>query len=132
MDEPDPIRPYWKMNAKSGQEEPLTDREKSHVYGVEILERSADSLKFTFKAFPSLPVTIVRENGANVAKIVLLNEQRTLKKIYLQLKGFMIPTVQAIEVECGEGEKIEISPRRGGAWKEQLLQGRQKSGIITH
>lgn len=128
----DPIRPYWKMNAEAGQEEPLTETEKSTVYGVNIIERSAESIKFTFKAFPSLPVTIQEENGAPVASVTLLNETRTLKKIYLRLGGFLIPSVRSIEVECGGGEKIEISPRRGGAWKEELIRGKEKPGNLFH
>ncbi|MGZ3692726.1 MAG: DUF4833 domain-containing protein [Bdellovibrionota bacterium] len=120
-----PIRPYWKMLAQQGQEEPLTDLENARVYGVDILDQTEDMLRFTLKALPGYPITTKLEAAKPVARMKLLGEDRIVRKFFLKLGGFLIPSIRSVEIECdeigGSKSRIELTPLSSGSWKERLL-----------
>lgn len=107
----EPIHPYWRMLEEDGHHEELTTFERTHLYGVMILERTADEIKFGIRALPDHPILVKLRNGTPVVSMPDIGIEFAVKRFYVRLKGLLGLSVSSIEVlGDGDGEFAELVP----------------------
>ena len=122
---PAPIHPFWRMLAKDGHVESLTPYENRKVYGVSVVDKKRETLKFVVKALPKYPITVAIDPKTKkpYATIHVMGQDQRLKKIFLQLGGGLTPSVESINIQSLSPQnnrinQITLSQAKNGKWKE--------------
>jgi uncharacterized protein DUF4833 len=115
LDDREPVRAVWLMEAEDGRREDLTFLEWRLAYGFDVRAVSAgDELRLTLKAQPTRPIRIGWRNGCPSALAVISGRQAILRRISVEAsEGGLVPSVRSVTLS---GEDA----RTGGMLQETI------------
>jgi hypothetical protein len=99
LDERDPVHPVWIMLAEDGHREELNPFERAMAYGVEVRPGGGgEAAVVALRARPELDIRVVLENGCPVARARIAGREATLRLVWVEASGGIIPEVVQVEM----------------------------------